>query len=85
MCVQVDKSLLGAVKDSIVQGFQWATREGPLCDEREYTQHLDSFVVICEKLFCLHISIFEAVIDTAFRQYTCNGLMFVLCFHFDYQ
>lgn len=30
---EVDKSLLGAVKDSIVQGFQWATREGPLCDE----------------------------------------------------
>lgn len=23
------------VKDSIVQGFQWATREGPLCEERE--------------------------------------------------
>ncbi|XP_064613567.1 LOW QUALITY PROTEIN: 116 kDa U5 small nuclear ribonucleoprotein component-like [Liolophura sinensis] len=30
---EVDKGLLGAVKDSIVQGFQWATREGPLCDE----------------------------------------------------
>lgn len=30
---EVEKSLLGAVKDSIVQGFQWATREGPLCDE----------------------------------------------------
>ena len=23
------------MKDSIVQGFQWGTREGPLCDERE--------------------------------------------------
>uniref|UniRef100_A0A8D0UQA7 116 kDa U5 small nuclear ribonucleoprotein component n=1 Tax=Sus scrofa TaxID=9823 RepID=A0A8D0UQA7_PIG len=31
--VQVDKALLGSVKDSIVQGFQWGTREGPLCDE----------------------------------------------------
>lgn len=31
---EVDKSLLGSVKDSIVQGFQWGTREGPLCDER---------------------------------------------------
>ena len=31
--VQVDKSLLSTVKDSIVQGFQWGTREGPLCDE----------------------------------------------------
>jgi len=30
---EVDKSLLGTVKDSIVQGFQWGTREGPLCDE----------------------------------------------------
>ncbi len=23
------------MKDSIVQGFQWGTREGPLCDERK--------------------------------------------------
>jgi U5 small nuclear ribonucleoprotein component len=30
---EVDKNLLGSVKDSIVQGFQWGTREGPLCDE----------------------------------------------------
>ena len=30
---EVDKSLLGSVKDSIVQGFQWGCREGPLCDE----------------------------------------------------
>ena len=30
---QVDKQLLGTVKDSIVQGFQWGAREGPLCDE----------------------------------------------------
>lgn len=30
---EVDKNLLGVVKDSIVQGFQWATREGPLCEE----------------------------------------------------
>lgn len=27
---EVDKALLGSVKDSIVQGFQWGTREGPL-------------------------------------------------------
>lgn len=31
---EVDKPLLYTVKDSIVQGFQWATREGPLCEER---------------------------------------------------
>jgi len=30
---EVDKVLLNNVKDSIVQGFQWGTREGPLCDE----------------------------------------------------
>ena len=30
---EVDKGLLGSVKDSIVQGFQWGTREGPLCEE----------------------------------------------------
>ncbi|KAA0196566.1 hypothetical protein FBUS_08820 [Fasciolopsis buskii] len=30
---EVDKGLLGTVKDYIVQGFQWGTREGPLCDE----------------------------------------------------
>lgn len=34
---QVDKALLGSVKDSIVQGFQWGTREGPLCDERKWS------------------------------------------------
>ena len=39
---EVDKALLGSVKDSIVQGFQWGTREGPLCDEREY-QLLSAF------------------------------------------
>lgn len=35
--LQVDKALLGSVKDSIVQGFQWGTREGPLCDECKLT------------------------------------------------
>jgi U5 small nuclear ribonucleoprotein component len=30
---EVDKKLLYSVKDYIVQGFQWGTREGPLCDE----------------------------------------------------
>lgn len=32
---QVDKKLLGTVRDSIRQGFSWGTREGPLCEERE--------------------------------------------------
>ena len=30
---EVDKKLLGSVRESIKQGFQWGTREGPLCDE----------------------------------------------------
>jgi U5 small nuclear ribonucleoprotein component len=31
---QVDKKMLGSVKEHIKQGFQWGAREGPLCDER---------------------------------------------------
>ena len=30
---EVNKAMLGSCKSSIVQGFQWATREGPLCEE----------------------------------------------------
>ena len=30
---EVDKGMLASVKDSIVQGFQWGVREGPLCEE----------------------------------------------------
>ena len=30
---EVDKVLLNSCRSSIVQGFQWATREGPLCEE----------------------------------------------------
>jgi len=30
---EVNKKDLYSVKDSIVQGFQWGSREGPLCDE----------------------------------------------------
>ncbi|CAG0889247.1 unnamed protein product [Darwinula stevensoni] len=30
---EVDKGLLNSVRDAIVQGFQWGTREGPLCEE----------------------------------------------------
>jgi U5 small nuclear ribonucleoprotein component len=33
---QIDKKLLGTVRDSIRQGFSWGTREGPLCEEREF-------------------------------------------------
>lgn len=30
---EVDKKLLYGIREAIKQGFQWATREGPLCDE----------------------------------------------------
>jgi len=30
---EVSKSLLSSVRDYIIQGFSWACREGPLCDE----------------------------------------------------
>lgn len=33
LATEVDKSSLLRIKDSIVQGFQWSCREGPLCDE----------------------------------------------------
>ena len=29
----VDKALLASIKSSVVAGFQWGAREGPLCDE----------------------------------------------------
>lgn len=38
---QVDKKLLGTVRESIRQGFSWGTREGPLCEERELTPYFD--------------------------------------------
>jgi len=31
---EVNKGLLKQSKESLVQGFQWATKEGPLCDEK---------------------------------------------------
>ncbi|CAI0460613.1 unnamed protein product [Linum tenue] len=33
LSTEVDKGLLRAVRDYIVHGFQWAARQGPLCDE----------------------------------------------------
>lgn len=42
---EVNKALLGSVKDSIVQGFQWASREGPLSDERKYLIYLFYFIL----------------------------------------
>ena len=42
---EVNKTLLGSVNDSIVQGFQWASREGPLSDERKYLIYLFYFIL----------------------------------------
>lgn len=33
---QVDKKSLLSVRDTIRQGFSWAAREGPLCEERKF-------------------------------------------------
>ncbi|UIZ29797.1 hypothetical protein KXD40_003277 [Peronospora effusa] len=33
LSTEVNKTSLNMIKDSIVQGFQWSCREGPLCDE----------------------------------------------------
>lgn len=30
---EVDKNLVNAIRESVVQGFKWGCREGPLCDE----------------------------------------------------
>lgn len=30
---EVDKSLMKAIQQSVIQGFQWGSREGPLCEE----------------------------------------------------
>ncbi|CAG8498929.1 10302_t:CDS:10 [Scutellospora calospora] len=50
---EVDKSLLKLIRDSIRQGFQWGTREGPLCDEpiRNVKFRLLDAVVAPEPLF----------------------------------
>ena len=46
----VDKSLLSSCRSSIVQGFQWATREGPLCEEPVRSTKLKLLdVVLAEK------------------------------------
>lgn len=39
---QVDKKLLGTVREPIRQGFSWGTREGPLCEERKFLSSYES-------------------------------------------
>lgn len=58
---EVDKKLLFSVKDSIRQGFQWGTREGPLCDERKVI--LFYFIIFKKKGFILiMLSLFSVAI-----------------------
>lgn len=47
---QIDKKLLGTVKDHIKQGFQWGAREGPLCDERASSHYLSLLVVDADSI-----------------------------------
>lgn len=47
---EVDKKLLLSVKDSMKQGFQWAVRDGPLCEEPiRNTQYKIIDVVLADK------------------------------------
>ena len=55
---EVDKTLLSSVKDSIVQGFQWGTREGPLCDERKFKLFF-YFILINQLYFIQLFKLFE--------------------------
>ena len=61
---QVDKSLLGTVKDSIVQGFQWGTREGPLCDERKQINNFiySSYIIHVHDIVHVHVSVASNII-----------------------
>ncbi|TQV96452.1 elongation factor 2 [Cordyceps javanica] len=50
---EVDKKLLNTVRESIRQGFSWATREGPLCEEpiRNTKFKLTDIVLANEAIF----------------------------------
>ncbi|ORY57172.1 P-loop containing nucleoside triphosphate hydrolase protein [Pseudomassariella vexata] len=53
---EVDKSLLKTVRETIRQGFSWAAREGPLCEERKLV-HLSLLYLLPFRLlhsaFCM--------------------------------
>lgn len=53
---QIDKKLLGTVKEHVKQGFQWGAREGPLCDERTDSSFFcsSSYLVQDTFLSCSH-------------------------------
>ena len=36
---EVDRASLGVVADQLRKSFRWATKEGPLCDERKPSLH----------------------------------------------
>src|SRR5690606_34215309 len=49
---EVNQTLLGDIRDSVVRGFRWGTREGPLCDEpiRNVKFRLVDAIIASEKL-----------------------------------
>jgi hypothetical protein len=50
---QVDKKLLLSVRDTIRQGFSWAAREGPLCEERKLSPSPTRPIILFSRSFML--------------------------------
>lgn len=61
----MDKKLLLGVRDTIRQGFSWATREGPLCEERKL--HPTSGVILSPSVYTLIKPILLLTCLTAIR------------------
>lgn len=53
---QVDKKLLGTVRDSITQGFSWGAREGPLCEERKWHIQIPAYETATNIFFFFKLS-----------------------------
>ena len=58
---EVDKGLLAAVRESVVQGFQWGAREGPLCDEPMRNCKFKIMDATVAKGEHVHVGLFGAV------------------------
>lgn len=64
---QVDKKLLGSVRDSIRQGFSWGTREGPLCEERKLPPFLSKLLI------CASTTSTDIIYSNSQHQVPSNG------------
>ncbi|KAL4340833.1 hypothetical protein GQ457_08G001480 [Hibiscus cannabinus] len=64
---EVDKALLGSVRDSIVQGFQWGAREGPLSRRVAYSAFLMATPRLMEPVYYVEI---QTPIDCVSAIYT---------------